>query len=380
MDLNSLSKEQLIDLLEKTKSEKVNSDEMLKSQGIPSSSDPIVEICQFRPIKGNQPPCTLESSTPYGFCKKHSRTVQARRAEKAWEETHKAQEQNQESLVSEPAPVSEPTPESVTVQTQTVKTVPSRVPIPVPERQPFRENTSVDKLAEQLRNMEKRILQNSQYTEKKSKENSSMHAPVASKIHNSSAYQSTQKNTPNKKMYKSSNASTKKAPDKEKSKVQARPPQPKTKKIKPNIWGRYEDLDTHILFDPSTKQAIGVQNRNGTVSALGKKQITICKKLGWKYRVPKGYNYDDSEDEEDQESSDEETESDEDNEESEPSMTEDDLSDKYLDSDSEEESKEESDEESEEEESDEESDDDDYEDDDDDDYDDDYSDDLDDYY
>jgi hypothetical protein len=379
MDLNSLSKEQLIALLEK-KSEKVNNDEMLKSQGIPPSSENTVEICQFRPIKGNQPPCNLESSTPYGFCKKHSRTVQARRAEKAWEETHKAQEQNQEPPEPEPVPepVPIPEPEQKPEQTQTAKTVPSRVPMPVPERQPFRENTSVDKLAEQLGNMEKRILQKAQHAEKKSKEKSSKHAPATSKTRTSSAYQTTQKSAPNKKMHKSSHSSTKKAPVKEKSKVQARPPQPKTKKIKPNIWGRYEDLDTHILFDPTTKQAIGVQNRNGTVSALGKKHISICKKLGWKYRVPKGYNYDDSDNEKEQESSDEETESDEDNEDSEPSITDDELSDKYLDSDSDEESKDDSDEESEEEESEEESDEDDYEEDDD--YEDDYSDGSDDYY
>ncbi len=72
MDLNSFSREQLIALIEKK-----NNDEMLKSQGI-SPSEENVEICQFRSIKGNQPPCELERSTPYEFCKKHSRTEKAK--------------------------------------------------------------------------------------------------------------------------------------------------------------------------------------------------------------------------------------------------------------------------------------------------------------
>ena len=339
MDLNSFSREQLIALLEKK-----NNNEMLKSQGI-SPSEEIVEICQFRPIKGNQPPCDLESSTLYGFCKKHSRTVQAKRAKHAWGETHAPLEQNQEPPVPTPAPTPAPTP------VPTPASAPTRVLVPVPNRHPFiKEKPPIDKLAEQLGNMEKRILQRTQPVEKKPNK-----ASLTSIVQPPNPYPPKARTPPSqkvvsaKRMPKSSQAKVKRVPPvKEKRKVQTKtkPEPPKTKKIKPNIWGRYEDLDTHILFDPKTKQAFGVQNRNGTISALGKKHINICKRHGWNYKMPRGYNYSESDDEKEPESSDDESESDNDSDDTEPSVTDGDLSETYLDSESEEKS---SDEESEEE-------------------------------
>lgn len=60
------------------------------------------------------------------------------------------------------------------------------------------------------------------------------------------------------------------------------------KKITPNRWGRYEDVDTRIVFDPDTKAAYGVQDhRTGGVLPLTKKHIEICEKYHWKYNVIK---------------------------------------------------------------------------------------------
>jgi hypothetical protein len=67
----------------------------------------------------------------------------------------------------------------------------------------------------------------------------------------------------------------------------AKPVEPKkvTKKtIKPNQWGRFEDPDTGIVFDPKSRTAFGVQNhKTGKVESLSEKHIAICKKYKWKY-------------------------------------------------------------------------------------------------
>ena len=56
------------------------------------------------------------------------------------------------------------------------------------------------------------------------------------------------------------------------------------RKIKQNKWGRYEDSETGILFDPQTKAAFGIQDRkNGRILPLNKDAISSCEKYGWKY-------------------------------------------------------------------------------------------------
>ncbi len=65
-------------------------------------------------------------------------------------------------------------------------------------------------------------------------------------------------------------------------------PQPKItkKKITANAWGRFEDTDTGIVFDPSTKSAYGVQDHiTGKVNTLTLKHIEICKRHQWKYHT-----------------------------------------------------------------------------------------------
>lgn len=58
------------------------------------------------------------------------------------------------------------------------------------------------------------------------------------------------------------------------------------KKITPNTWGRFEDPDTNIVFDPKTKMAYGVQDHvTGKVVSLSKRHIALCDKYKWKYHV-----------------------------------------------------------------------------------------------
>jgi hypothetical protein len=58
----------------------------------------------------------------------------------------------------------------------------------------------------------------------------------------------------------------------------------KTKIIKRNIWGNFEDPDTNIISDKVTGKAIGIQNhKSGAIEPLQPKHIDICNKYGWKY-------------------------------------------------------------------------------------------------
>ena len=63
-------------------------------------------------------------------------------------------------------------------------------------------------------------------------------------------------------------------------------PTGRTKPIIANIWGNYEDTETKITFDAHTKEAIGVQEKNGTVSALDDRHVAICVSNGWNYVLP----------------------------------------------------------------------------------------------
>src|SRR6266446_1351713 len=57
-------------------------------------------ICKYVAVRDGHP-CVDESKTPFGFCKKHSKTVQAKRAKEAWE---KSQGQEKEVQEKEPPP------------------------------------------------------------------------------------------------------------------------------------------------------------------------------------------------------------------------------------------------------------------------------------
>jgi hypothetical protein len=59
----------------------------------------------------------------------------------------------------------------------------------------------------------------------------------------------------------------------------------KRKVIRPNKWGRFEDIDTHIVFDPFNKTAVGVQLANGKMKKLEDEHVELCKKHGWKYSL-----------------------------------------------------------------------------------------------
>lgn len=131
--------------------------------------------CKFIPTRRNQKTCKSKVTTPYGYCTRHSKSVQAKKAKLKYEA-----EQSKESEEPEPTP--------------------PRTPSPVVEE-----------------------------------------------------------------------------------------PEPKTKTVRrkrrigPNKWGRFEDPKTHIVFDPHTKVAYGLQSPTGKILQLTEKEIKICERNGWSY-------------------------------------------------------------------------------------------------
>jgi hypothetical protein len=88
--MSELTKEELLALLRKKEEEE------------PSNSD----NCIYKPIRGNQIRCHSKATTPYGFCTKHSNTVQARKIKAKWE----AEQQEPPKPVEEPVIEEPPKP------------------------------------------------------------------------------------------------------------------------------------------------------------------------------------------------------------------------------------------------------------------------------
>ena len=73
-------------------------------------------VCSFTPVRSNQNVCRDEVVTEWGFCKKHGRSMQAKRARDKYEQEHAPpRSPTPEPEVVEPVAVSEPTPEVVSV-------------------------------------------------------------------------------------------------------------------------------------------------------------------------------------------------------------------------------------------------------------------------
>ena len=249
-DLSSLSKEQLLQLLQQKEAA-----EQLQSQGIPPRSAAAVAAaspkkesavggpCHYRPVRSNQGACTDPAMSEWGFCKKHSRTVQARKACEKWEA---------ENAPPQASPIASP-----------VQAVSQPPPISTG-------TTRVDLDAE-LDRLEGEVLEEEDVDamEQLARANAKKTRPVRSRVQ--------EEISPAKSGGRRAKASRPKA---------ARKPAVRKKVIRPNFWGRFEDTETHIVFDPTTKCAYGVQDATGKVLALTAKHITICERNGWNYNAP----------------------------------------------------------------------------------------------
>jgi hypothetical protein len=59
--------------------------EPVRKKETPKEEKPIPR-CEFRPTRANQKSCNEEAATKWGFCTKHSRTIQAKEAKKRYDE------------------------------------------------------------------------------------------------------------------------------------------------------------------------------------------------------------------------------------------------------------------------------------------------------
>ena len=92
-------------------------------------------------------------------------------------------------------------------------------------------------------------------------------------------------------------------------------PQVTKRVIRPNKWHRFEDPVTHILFDPKTKKAYGVQDRNGGVSPLTPEHVQMCIKNKWLYHEPPSTEEEDDEDQDEDDDEDQDEDDDEEDQE-----------------------------------------------------------------
>jgi DNA-directed RNA polymerase subunit delta len=86
--------------------------------------------------------------------------------------------------------------------------------------------------------------------------------------------------------------------------------------IRPNRWGRFEEPNTGIVFDPDTSLAKGVQGADGKLLDLDEEAIKQCIEHGWDYliRPPKAKKVDVSVEEVEEEKPDDLEEEDDDEE------------------------------------------------------------------
>lgn len=243
MDISSLSAEQKDALLKQLLGQNVAP----RADGVLEKDTTTQSRCCFKPTRRDQQPCTEYRNVSYGdlgFCSKHKRTVQALNAKKLYEES-----QRPETVVADPTPSDVPTqPASTEAPSSTVDATVSTAVSTTSGGTPKDEV-----LAEGTQNIPKDVSTDTQ----------------------------------SKKTKKVSKADVNKSDAKKSGKTASKPaPAPVVvkRKIGQNKWGRYEDLETGIVFDPKSRSAYGLQNhKTGKVMPLTPKAIKTCQKYSWKY-------------------------------------------------------------------------------------------------
>lgn len=245
-EFSQLSKEEQEAILRMRKKMTKTKESKIVDDSPKESDNALVEICKYVAGKGGKEKCVDHSATPYGFCKKHSRTVQAKKAREEYECT-----------------------------TATCSTTPSIDSSPeIPE-----------KVKPVAKDSGKKVASKQAVDEEPPKKTTKQVAPVKEEIKKPTKQPAPVKEETPKKITKQTNGK----------------PQPlhkeviRSKKIHPNHWGRFEDPVTHIVFDKNTKEAYGIQEPSGKVSALKQEHVQICIRNKWNYNLP--YASDDEESE-----------------------------------------------------------------------------------
>lgn len=235
VDYTSLSKEDLIKLLvdkdtlehepeiQSEINDKSEEESVDLASNITNLSEEVPQLdipqCRYRASRGNQTPCPELATTPYEYCNRHKGTVQAKNAKIKWEKKEIFDSANETEKVEEEVEDDKP-------YTPEIDSL-------------FEEKVENNKLLEGL------------YDGKSSENN------------NNSGY--------------------KQLGNIKKEISQRNGPAIRKKKIVRNMFDRFEDTKTGIVFDPITKKAFGVQKKDGSITKLTRQKIEICKKKGWKY-------------------------------------------------------------------------------------------------
>ena len=201
--------------------------------------------CMYKAVRKPGVDCDQVATTDWGFCSKHSRTVQAKRAKDAYDLEHAVKEEPEpveevveKEQVEEPILVQQTVKKKAPVQKQPTAVVKkSKASV---QRQPVKKSpalkTEVNRIKTQL-------------------------APPASKRSTGAQSKTSVINKGGKKTVK--------------------------RTILRNYWGNFEDSETGIVFNAEEKCAIGVQHESGRIMPLRDVHIEICKRLRWNYTVPK---------------------------------------------------------------------------------------------
>lgn len=216
--------------------------------------------------------CEDAAETDYGFCKRHTKTAQAVKAKKEYEENLKREEEAASST-SESGDSSEQSSEDSSEKSSSGKDSSS-------------EDSSNDSVDEPLKRTTKQKPSNIP------SEPSRKHQPEAPpsrprieeitddfrsqmKIGDSNGKRSTHDEVDSRdETRRHSKPTHRKSTDKKSSYT-----------IRPNAWGRFEEKETGIVFDPKKKIAYGVQDyKSGKVLPLSKKHAKICEEKRWSYR------------------------------------------------------------------------------------------------
>ena len=218
--------------------------------------------CIYKPVRGVHKECLEKVSTPYGFCKKHSRTVQARKARQELE----TPETETTSVVATQEVV---TPVAAAPEVVTPVETPVKAPVEAPVE------TSIEEVVGEI---EETLLPSREVhrAPRKAAPKPTRRKAAPKPVRRKAAPKTIRRKAAPK------SARRKAAPKPVRRKA---PKKTRKKYITPNIWGRYEDTDTHICFDAETHSAYGVQSKNGELIALGPREIAICEKNRWKYET-----------------------------------------------------------------------------------------------
>jgi len=283
-DTSKLTKQQLLELLKKHEEEEtatvgvVGSTETdqpksAEEKTVTSKIKPVAKAeikveatspCQFKPKKAGTPACTEAVSTPYGYCKAHKSSVQGMNARKVYEAAV-FEKENGEKIKAEAEKKA-----AELVKEQQRKKVEEDAATKAAEEEKKREAALAAAKAEEAKRKEEEIKAIEE--KRKADEVASKKAPAA-KVQSQAQTQSP--------------ATKKKAVASENLEFVEPPPQPiKRIKIRANRWGRFEEPESHIVFDPVEKTAIGIQDhKSGRVLSLDSKAIEHCKKNLWKYKL-----------------------------------------------------------------------------------------------